>query len=215
VVPEDEQAVPGQDDDAEPMTPEESLALIAKQTDEARRGFAPNPAVLLAVWGLVWLLGFGLVYLSAPPTSLVPMWTAGLITAVAFAGAIVYSAVYGMRSTRGVRGPSRLVGAMYGWSWMIGFGGLTVVNVSLIRLGLEPGLIPLLWSGTSLLLTGLLYLAGGMLWQDKIQYGLGVWIIVSGAASVLAGAPHNFLVLSLAGGGGFLVAALVFLVRSR
>lgn len=197
------------------MTPEESLALIAKQAEETRRGIGPNPAVLLAVWGVVWLFGFGLVYVSAPPTSLIPMWVAAVITVAGFAGAMAYSAVYGIRTSRGVRGPSRLVGAMYGWSWMIAFGGLTVVNTALIRLGLDTELIPLLWSGTSLMLTGLMYLAGGMLWQSKLQYGLGVWIIACGAASVLAGGPHNFLVLSLAGGGGFLVASLVFLVRSR
>ena len=197
------------------MTPEESLALIATQSERTRREIGPNPAVLLAVWGLVWLLGFGLVYLSAPPTALLPMWAAGAIAVAGFAGAMAYSAIYGIRSGRGVRGPSRLVGAMYGWSWMIAFGGLTVVNTALIRLGLDTELIPLLWSGTSLMLTGLMYLAGGMLWQSRLQYGLGVWIIASGAASVLAGGPYNFLVLSLAGGGGFLVASLVFLVRAR
>src|SRR6201991_2309959 len=78
---------------------------------------------------------------------------------------------------------------------------------------LGPHTISLLWSGTSLLLTGTLSLAGGMLWQDRLQYGFGVWIIVSGGASVLVGVPGNFLVLCLAGGGGFLVASLVYFVR--
>ncbi|RSM55112.1 hypothetical protein DMH03_33545 [Amycolatopsis sp. WAC 01376] len=203
------------DDDARSMTPEESLALIAAQSEKTRREIGPNPAVLLAVWGLVWLFGFGLVYVSAPPTALLPMWAAAAIVGAGFVGAMAYSAVYGIRSGRGVRGPSRLVGAMYGWSWMIAFGGLTVVNTALIRLGLDTELIPLLWSGTALMLTGLMYLAGGMLWQSRLQYGLGVWIIACGAASVLAGGPYNFLVLSVAGGGGFLVASLVFLVRAR
>ncbi|MBE1579390.1 hypothetical protein ACFORH_32630 [Amycolatopsis roodepoortensis] len=203
------------DGDERPMTPEESLALIATQAEKTRREIGPNPAVLLAVWGLVWLFGFGLIYLSAPPTALMPLWAAGAITVAGFAGAMVYAAIYGIRTSRGVHGPSRLVGAMYGWSWLIAFGGLTVVNTALIRLGLGTELIPLLWSGTSLMLTGLMYLAGGMLWQSRLQYGLGVWIIASGAASVLAGGPYNFLVLSLAGGGGFLVASLVFLVRAR
>ncbi|WET81139.1 hypothetical protein P3102_07915 [Amycolatopsis sp. QT-25] len=197
------------------MTPEESLALIAAQSEKTRREIGPNPAVLLAVWGLVWLFGFGLVYVSAPPTALLPLWLAAVIVVAGFVGAMAYSAVYGIRAGRGVRGPSRLVGAMYGWSWMIAFGGLTVVNTALIRLGLDTDLIPLLWSGTSLVLTGLMYLAGGMLWQSGLQYGLGVWIIACGAASVLAGGPYNFLVLSVAGGGGFLVASLVFLVRAR
>jgi hypothetical protein len=36
---------------------------------------------------------------------------------------------------------------------------------------------------------------------------VGVWMLLVGAASVFAGAPANFAVLALAGGGGFLVAA--------
>jgi hypothetical protein len=105
---------------------------------------------------------------------------------------------------------------MYGWSWGISFAAMCLIDIRITKLLPEGSdLVPLLWSGTSLLLTGALYLAGGMLWQDLRQYFLGGWIIVCGGASVLVGVPGNFLVLSLAGGGGFAVAALVYVVRPR
>jgi hypothetical protein len=102
---------------------------------------------------------------------------------------------------------------MYGWSWLLAFAGLFAIDLALGQHGLPSHLAPLLWTGSSLLVVGLLYLAGGMLWCDRLQYGLGVWVLVTGAASVAAGVPDNFAVLSLAGGGGFLIAAAIARTR--
>ena len=81
------------------------------------------------------------------------------------------------------------------------------------RLVLACDAMTLLWSGSALLLVGVLYLAGGALFQDRFQYGLGLWMLVSGAASVYAGVPGNFAVVSLAGGGGLFLAATYFVLR--
>ncbi|HEY2058260.1 MAG TPA: hypothetical protein VGH57_07795 [Amycolatopsis sp.] len=207
-----------EDDETPPLSAEESLNLIARQNERMRRELGASPARLLGVWAFAWLVGWGLVYLADPSHAkpLLPGWFAAVVVAVLFVAGIAYSIFYGSRVNRGIRGPSRLVGAMYGWSWMISFAALTVVNLRVMAVAqLAPATISLLWSGTSLLVTGALYLAGGMLWQDKLQYGFGVWIIVCGGASVLVGVPGNFLVLCLAGGGGFLVASLVYYLRER
>ncbi|MFE0023841.1 hypothetical protein [Amycolatopsis sp. NPDC059021] len=202
------------DDEAEPMSAEESLNLIARQKEQLRRELRFEPARLLLVWGVAWLVGWGLLYLAIT-RAFVPVWLGIVVVAALFVAAIGYSAFYGIRRSRGIRGPSRLSGALYGWSWGIGYLGLWVVNVQIGRLGLPDGAISLLWSGSSLLLTGVLYLAGGAIWQDKLQFGLGGWMILSAAASVLAGYPGNFGVLCLCGGGGFLLAALVYVVLER
>jgi len=81
------------------------------------------------------------------------------------------------------------------------------------RLGLPADAVTLLWSGSAVVLVGVLYLAGGALWQDRFQYGLGVWMLLTGAGSVWAGVPGNYAVLSLAGGGGLLLAAGYFTLR--
>lgn len=41
----------------------------------------------------------------------------------------------------------------------------------------------------------------------------GVWVLVTDAVSVFAGTPANYVVLAVAGGGGFLVAAAWFALR--
>ncbi|MCG3757084.1 hypothetical protein [Amycolatopsis sp. Poz14] len=205
------------EDEGEPLSVAESLELIARQNERTRRELRVSPARLFAVWAFAWLVGWGLVYLSDERSAaLLPGWVAGIVVAVLMVGAIVYSAWHGSKGGRGIRGPSRRIGAMYGWAWMISFAGMSLIDIRITKL-LPAGsdLVPLLWSGTSLLLTGALYLAGGTLWQDLRQYFLGGWIIVCSGASVLVGVPGNFLVLSLAGGGGFAVAALVYVVRPR
>lgn len=192
-----------------------SLALIEQQKHETQRRLGVNPMVFYGPWGAAYLLGFGSIFLTYP-TALpwrVTGALAAVITGVMFVAATVLSVVTGVRAGRGLRGPSRAAGAMYGWSWTLGFCALTVVNIGVIRLGLPDDAVTLLWSGSSLLLVGVLYLAAGAMWQDRFQYGLGAWMLVSGASSVWAGVPGNFAVVSLAGGGGLLLAAGYFALR--
>jgi hypothetical protein len=197
------------------LSARESLALIEREQREARRRLEPNVTLFFGPWGAAYLLGFGAIFLTYPtavPVRL-PGAVAALITAVLFVAAAVITAVNGARAGRGLRGPSRAAGAMYGWSWPLGFITLGAVNTGVTRLGLPDDAVTLLWSGSSLLLVGVLYLAGGALFQDRFQYGLGVWMMASGACSVLAGVPGNFAVVSLAGGGGLLLAAGYFAQR--
>jgi hypothetical protein len=193
-------------DDEQVLTAGESLALIERQQDEAQRRLGLNPALILGLWGAAYLFGFGAVFLTYPTA--VPLRVPGaVVIGILFAAATVTSIVTGVRAGRGLRGPSRAAGAMYGWSWTLGFCALAAVNIGVTRLGLPDDAVTLLWSGSSLLLVGVLYLAAGALFQDRFQYGLGVWMLVSGACSVFAGVPGNFAVVALAGGGGLFLAA--------
>ncbi|MBB4685684.1 hypothetical protein [Amycolatopsis jiangsuensis] len=204
-------------DDGQPLSAAESLDLIARQHDRTRRELRSSPARLLGVWAVAWLVGWGLVYLSDDRVAgLMPGWIASVVVGVLFVGAVVHTAWHSTRPGRGIRGPSRRIGRMYGWAWAISFLAMYLVDLRLtLLLGDATDVISLLWTGTSLLLTGVLYLAGGMLWQDPLPYTFGAWICLCGGASVLVGVPGNFLVLSLAGGGGFAVAALVYVLRAR
>src|SRR5450759_358596 len=202
-------------DEDSPLSAEESLALIERQRREVHRRLGVNVALFYGPWGLAYLFGFGAIFLTYPTAVAVrlPAAVAVAITAVLFVSAVVITAVTGARAGRGLRGPSQAAGAMYGWSWPLGFITLGAVNTGVTRLGLPDDAVTLLWSGSSLLLVGVLYLAGGALFQDRFQYGLGVWMMASGACSVLAGVPGNFAVVSLAGGGGLLLAAGYFAQR--
>lgn len=202
--------------DEEPLSAEESLDLIARQHRRTRRELGGGPARMLAAWAFAWIAGWGFTYVAVQPGVAIPGWAGGVVTGVLFVAAIAYTAYVSARAARGIRGPSRTTGAMYGWSWLLGSAGLMVVDLRITQFqALSSGQVSLLWSGSWLLLTGVLYLAGGMVWQDRLMYGLGAWMIVSAALSVLVGFPANFLVLAACGGGGFLLASVVYFVREN
>ncbi|MEU7040606.1 hypothetical protein AB0A77_06040 [Streptomyces varsoviensis] len=205
----------GPDSGGGPLSPAASLALIESERGRLLRRRGVHPAPIFASWGIAWLIGFGLCYLAAPggPSAPLPMWAAAAVLVALCLAAMVVPVVQGVRAGRGVRGPSRTTGAMYGACWALAFLALATVNLTLARRGLDADLTTLLWTGSSLTVTGVLYLAGGMLWQDRAQYLLGVWLLASAVAGVLAGVPGNFLVLSLAGGGGLLALALYYALR--
>ena len=198
------------------LSPQESIALINAQRAAMRHRIDIDPTPIYAAWGLAWLLGWGSLYLAlAPGIRLMPVWIAGVLTGLLHGAALVVSIVKGVRAGWGIHGPSKDTGAMYGWSWTLGFAALTAVNIGLTRYGMPDDVVRLLWSGTSLVLVGVLFLAGGALWHDRVQYGVGLWILAAAAASVFAGVPGNYLVLALAGGGGFLLQAAFYASRRR
>jgi hypothetical protein len=105
---------------------------------------------------------------------------------------------------------------MYGSAWGLSFAANAVVQSSLQRqLAVTPEVASLMWASSSLLVVGLMYLVGAMLWREVSQYLLGVWMLASAAGSVLAGVPGNFLVLAFAGGGGMLALSAYHVLRGR
>lgn len=199
-----------------PLSAAASAELIEREGRSVGRRLAVNPVPIFAVWGVTFLVGWGACYLAAPGGPRVLAVAAAVpIVVVLYVVAIAVPIVLGARAGRGVRGPSRLTGAMYGWAWTLGFLALAAINTGLIRQGLAPATISMLWTGTAQLVTGLIYLGGGMLWRDLVQYALGVWMLIVAAGSVFAGMPGDFLVLALAGGGGFLLFSGISLVTGR
>src|SRR3569833_591749 len=146
----------GQVDD-EPMSAEESLNLIAQQNRRTRRELGGGPARMLAAWACAWIVGWGFTY-YATTTGNIPGWVGGVLVAVLFVAAMGYTGYVSARAGRGIRGPSKTVGAMYGYSWALTSIGLTVVDVRITSFqALSAAQVSLLWSGTWLLLTGVMY----------------------------------------------------------
>lgn len=204
----------GLDDDA-PLSPRDALAVLEAQQDRVSRSLEVDVPVILGAWGVTWLVGFGLAYLASAAHPVVSWWLAGPVIGVLNVAAMIVSFGLPARSGRGIEGPSRQVTSMYMWAWILALGAVTAVNAGLVHQGLPARLAPLLWPASSALAVGLLFLGAGFLYRDRIHYGLGAWILVTGAASVFAGFPGNFAVLSLAGGGGFLAAALPYALSRR
>lgn len=190
--------------------PEQMLALLRAEQARVEQALVPDGRLVFGLWGVAWLVGF-LVFWSgasdSAPVQIAPA-VAGVVFGCCLAAAAIITTVHIVRRTVGVRGPSSLGGAMYGWTWFIAFACLYAVMTAAYRQGLDDETAGLLWPGLSALIVGCMYMAGGALWLDRVQFGLGLWVLLSGGAGALAGFPSIYLVMGLAGGGGFLAAAV-------
>ncbi|MBI4941970.1 MAG: hypothetical protein HY830_14600 [Actinobacteria bacterium] len=202
------------DDATRGPDPAAMLAVAEEQQARALRLLEPDGAVIYGAWGVAWLVGPGLMWLSRAHDVL-PIGVAGAVFAALLLGAGAVTAVHVGRRTQGVQGVSQQTGALHGWSWFLGFATLTAIMAATARAGASDDLLALLWTALSCLVVGVLYMAAGALWRDLVQYSIGVWILVIGAAGALAGVPTNQLLMSLAGGGVFLGAAALSRLRRR
>ena len=192
------------------------LAALERDRARAAAAFEPDACLLYATWGAAWSVGFGLMFVARWPSSPldVPTSLAGAVFALVMIGAVVVTAVHLRRTMSGLQGVSSTAGALLGAAWLLGFGTFAALMAGAGRAGADDALLDLLWPTGSGLVVGLLYVATGAVWSDRVQFGLGAWILVSSGAGALVGAPEAYLVMSVAGGGGFLLAAAVIAVVS-
>lgn len=213
--PPDGTAPAGDLDDDAPLDPRAGLAIVAAQRRRVRDADVDERR-LFGVWGLAWVVGYGAQWWTATTS---PTRTAtaagGLVFAAVAVVALVVTLVHVLRATRGVLGTSHQVGAMYGWAWTIGFVGQGLVVAGVARADASPVVVAVVANGAACLVVGLLYMAGGALWQQVPLYVVGAWMIATAGAASLVPLPDGYLVMALAGGGGMLAAAGVGTWRRR
>ncbi|WP_199853760.1 transporter [Plantactinospora sp. BB1] len=205
-------------DELPPADPAAALRLIAEQQAEAARRLSPNLLWYYWPWGLAWLIGFGLFFLRFGPGGRVfvdlPSWLPLLTLLTLLIAAGITSGIVGGRTYGQVTGDSNRRGLWYGLAWGLGFTGVSTA-LGQVSEHLPEDLAGLLWAGVTVGLTGALHMAGGAIWLDRNMFRLGVWISVINIAGMIAGTGWHALLISVAGGGGMLVAGVHFLLRDR
>jgi hypothetical protein len=190
------------------LNPAETLRMIRDQQELARDATEPDGRLLFGAWGLAWLVGYLAMWTSARDTGQAGGW-AGWVFAGCVIGAVVFTIVHSVARTAGTRGASARVGAMYGWAWFLGFTAYGVLVGALGDAGASYEVMAVAANGFACLVVGLMYIAGGMLFDEARMYVLGAWMLVTAVVAAFAGMPHTYLVMALAGGGGFLVMVAV------
>lgn len=206
---------PDDEDDA-PLDPREGLAIVSAQRRRVQ-DTEVDDRVLFGTWGVLWLVGYAVQWWSAERsptgTSTAP---AGAVFAVLMVVGLVVTLTHVARRSAGVRGTSQVVGTMVGLTWFAGFTAQGLVVAGVVRAGASPEVIAVVANSLACLVVGLLYMACGAMWRLRAMYALGVWVIATAAVASLVGTPPGYLVMSLGGGGGMLVGALVaHLARRR
>ena len=203
-----------------PLDPRAALETISEQQAVLRRRTLIRSSPLLAAWGLAWLIGYGAGWLSIRPdyTMPTPVWVV-YFGCLAAAGA--YTCTYIARRARWVRGSSNRAGVRYGTAWAGGFVlGMAVMGRTgafLASLGTpeaaEAGMI--LGNAVPCLIIGTLFVACSAIWDEPVMAWVGGWLLAVTTVATLVGGTGLWAIMSLAGGGGTLVAAVVDALRTR
>jgi hypothetical protein len=203
----------------EPLSPREALAVVEDQRHRVNRSLQVNVALVHGAIGVAWLAGFGITYFTyssgvgrAPQ---VPAWAALTVIAVVNAGVLLAGLGQTLRRGRGIEGRSTDAMRMYLWAWPLAYAGVFAADAGLQYQGLPARLAVLLWPGSAAAVTGVMCLAGGLFFRDKIHYSVGAWLLIVTAASMFAGVPGNCAVLALAGSAGFGVATWRYVLIRR
>jgi hypothetical protein len=96
---------------------------------------------------------------------------------------------------------------MVGTAWLTGFTALFLLITGPGRVLGDDHLQTVLWPAGSALVVGLLHLAGEAVARDVVQCSLGTWLAAIGTAAVFLDTPGLYVVLAVAGAGGYAVAA--------
>ncbi len=205
-----------------PLSPEDMLALAARQQRSVEgqvAGFVPH---ILLVWGLVWLAGFLTLWLidGLQPAFGIPLAVAVPIFVVLLLGGIGLSALFGIRSGRGFRGSGddTFRGIVYGITWLVGALCIQAFGQALVVNGMDPDLANIYYPTAYVLFTGIMYFVSAALWRAVPMLFLGGWTILVGVIAPFFGYPTHYLVLAVAGGLGLLalaVASYIHLDRLR
>lgn len=190
--------------------PAEVLALVEGQRAEAQQQLDVDSSLLYLCWGAAWLPGYLLLYLgsSEGKEPSIPLAVAGAAFAGLMVAAGVATAAHIYGRVHGIRGPSSTQGTMYGLSWLAAFATMTGLGAGLSRAGMSDEVGDLYFFGAPGIIVGLLYLAGGSLWLDRIMYAFGAWLIAVFTAATLVGTPAGYLLAAGLGGGGFVLTGL-------
>jgi hypothetical protein len=206
---------PAEPGDPANLDPAETLRMIRQQQEAARDATEPDGRLLFGAWGLAWLIGYLAMWFSARATGHPEGW-AGWVLAGCIVGAVGFTIVHSVTRTAGLRGTSSRVGAMYGWTWFLGFTVFGVMLGAMGDAGASYDVMAIAANGFACLIVGLLYIAGGMLFEEVRMYAVGVWMLVTAGLAAFAGMPNVYLVMAVAGGGGFLVmVAVEHVIRIR
>jgi hypothetical protein len=203
-------------DEAAGMDPQDAAGIMREARERANRELNIRDPVIFASWALVYLLGYGVVWLSVrgqQPYRAPAGWALALLALLAVV-ALGVTAMVTDRATSGVGGASTLRRRIYWLSIAIGLLGLYIMEAALRYNGASRGVIDVVTASAPLLVAGVVLVAGTAAWLNWYAFGLGVWLIAVAAFSGFAGPVGVWAVDALAVGLPFLLMAAIRIGRN-
>ena len=192
------------------MNASDAAAIMAEAAARARRILRPDHRVTLLVYGLIWFLGDGLMWLLVRGQHPYHGVNPGGYAAVVILSVLVSLASVGQaRAESGVHGPSVVRRWAFFLSVLAGIGGAFAIEGALAHAGASRPVIGVFEAVAPIAVIGLVYLARFSAEQDWVMAGLGLWLIIVAAVAAYAGPQTVWAVAALAVGPALLLAAAV------
>lgn len=192
------------------MSVQEAAAVAQDARVRARRELVISAPLVYTAWGLVWFLGYGAMWLSArgqhPYRGPSGVSIAAVFVLAGFAAAAVLFIAH--KATAGIDGQSVRYRRIIITTWVTGYLILLLVQAGISRSVSTRALAFVALAGP-LVLAGLVYILASVLGRNRPAFALGAWLVIAGACCAWL-APADILAMcALAGGGGFLVIAII------
>lgn len=174
----------------------------------------PASADLRAAYGWfagAFLFGHGGFAVSQgdDPLMELPLWVPLLLLAIGVVGGMTAAMRAGGRVQSGA-GKDELLGEkLLGTAWATGFIALALGITGLANTHGMSDLQNLLWPTASVFLVGLINIGEGAVRRNVTHYNLGSWLALVSTAALFFPVPVAFWVLSLGGGGAYVLAAIL------
>jgi len=204
-------------DEEQDMDVQQAAVIIEQARVKAQHELRTAHPAIYVTWALVYLVGYGAIWLSVRGQHPYHAPAAGAILGVFLlaAVALAVTATVVSRATSGVGGTSDVRRRITYLVLAIGYLGVLALEGALGQAGASQRVLGVYGAAAPILLIGLVFAASAAAGTDWTAFCLGTWLIAVGALSGFAGPAGVWGVLALAVGTGFFALAAITMRRIR
>ncbi|QVQ52321.1 ABC transporter permease [Spiractinospora alimapuensis] len=165
-----------------------------------------------ASFAFAFLFGHGAFAVSQGPAPLVnlPMWVPLTLLAMGIVPGVVLALLGGIRARRGASEAYIRREKLAGNAWATGFVALTFLITALTSsVDMPTHVENVLWPVGAVFIVGMINIAEGAARDNALHYYLGSWLALISTAALFLDSPGPYWVLTLAGGSGYVIAAVL------
>ena len=192
------------------MSAQEAAAIVQDARARARKELVISTPLVYTAWGLVWLIGYGAMWLSVrgqhPYNGPSGVSIAAVFVLAGFAIATVL--VIASKAVAGIDGQSMRHRRIIGSTWAIGYLALLIVAPAISSSASTRTLAFIGFAGP-VLLAGLVYTLASVLGRYRQAFALGAWLVIVGISCAWLAPATILATCALAGGGAFLLMAVI------
>jgi hypothetical protein len=192
------------------MSVQDAAAIAQDARAHARKELVISAPVVYAAWGLVWLIGYGAMWLSVrgqhPYQAPAGVSIAAVFVLAAFAATAVLIVAH--RAAAGIGGQSARNRRIVLVTWVTGY-LILIVGQAAISGHVSTRALAFVGLAGPLLLAGLVYILASILGRNRLAFALGAWLVIVGASCAWLAPAAILATCALAGGGAFLLVAVI------